>query len=142
MEDALLFSLPRFFFKPLYDFIFYLVTTAHARGVLKRGCSPSPTLDSLRYEVIVSGLTKTGVPLAAALKRDVVSRGQRSSAASLEAMTLWWPHYGYETLLPFEGFSRARLFRLLISVRLTPLVCMWLVGTGFARLRETSSTGP
>ena len=84
----------------------------------------------------------SGVPPPAALKRDVVSRGQRSSAASLEAMTLWWPHYGYETLLPFEGFSRARLFRLLISVRLTPLVCMWLVATGFARLRETSSTGP
>ena len=74
------------------------------------------TSSSIGYQVYIFLARGTGVPPAAALKRDVVSRGQRSSAASLEAMTLWWPHYGYETLLPFEGFSRARLFRLLISV--------------------------
>ena len=64
------------------------------------------------------------------------------TAALCTALPLGMLGCMYEAVLPFEGFSRARLFRLLISVRLTPLVCMWLVGTGFARLRETSSTGP
>ena len=35
-----------FFYNSIYNFVFYLFTTPHARGVLKRGCSPSPTLDS------------------------------------------------------------------------------------------------
>ena len=64
------------------------------------------------------------------------------TAAPCTALPLGMLDCMYEAVLPFEGFSRARLFRLLISVRLTPLVCMWLVATGFARLRETSSTGP
>ena len=54
------FSLPRLFFQPLYDFICYLVTTAHARGVLKRGCSPSPTLDSRLSTLILSPFPSGG----------------------------------------------------------------------------------
>ena len=56
----------------LYDFIIYLFTTPHARGVLKRGCSPSSTLVTFKLSTLDS--CSLLFPLSIASRLSLASR--------------------------------------------------------------------